>query len=193
MQTSLSALERQRGLIEAFMRTNDKNLALAEKISDSVTRSDVPALNRLLLPFRLQVSGAEDVAALNAAIRIAVNETARVLTSATGAGVLSDTARQELEELLNKEMTPTMVKRVIGVFRQDMINRQTSYDDQRAQIQETIRTANPGTTGAVISPTTPAPGRIPAERLPDPKGLKEGQTAGSGKYIIRNKQWQLSQ
>ena len=41
-------------------------------------------------------------------------------------------------------------------------------------------------------PTTEKKGQVPTDRLPDPKGLKEGQTAGGGKYIVTNGIWMLA-
>lgn len=35
-------------------------------------------------------------------------------------------------------------------------------------------------------------GTVPTDRLPSPKGLKDGQTAGGSKYIIRNGKWALA-
>jgi hypothetical protein len=34
-------------------------------------------------------------------------------------------------------------------------------------------------------------GKVPTDRLPDTKGLKEGQTAGKGKYIVKDGKWQV--
>lgn len=142
LAAELKNLQKVRGPVEAFSRTADKNLTLAEGLSDAVERSDIPMLNKLLMPFGQQVRGRDDIAGLNAAIQVAINETARTLNSATAGGVVSDSARHEIEAIMNSKMNPAQIRRVSSILRQDMKNRFDSYDEQENAIMEQMALAS---------------------------------------------------
>lgn len=187
LKRSMGQLEAQRGTMEAWMRTADKNLQLIDGIVDAVEKSDIPALNKLLIPYKMQVQGKADVAGLQAAIRVGVNETARVLSSATGAGMVTDSQRQEQESLLNVNQTPAQIRSVIGVLRREMNNRQTSYNEQRQSIQDTIQSTVGGratpTSGQQLAPT-PA-----GSQRPSASGgfsSQEAQAAASVKSALQS-------
>jgi len=149
LRGELAAVMKTRGLVEAFSQTAAKNLRDAERLSQQVDRTGSPMINKWLLAGRKAWSGDPGVAEFDAAVRTAIAETARVLNSANATGVLSDTARREIEEMLNTALTKEQFVRVVERLHKEMENRRTSYTDQVQAIQEeTKRAAGP----------TPTPG-----------------------------------
>ena len=144
----LSQLQGQRGKIMAFVNTTEKNLAVVESMSQQVHRTGVPMLNAWINAGKRAITGDPDLAAYDGAIRTAINEYAKVISSATGGGVTSDTARKEVEEMLNSAMTADQVASVLSLLRTEMGNRATGYDDQIKVITDTIR----GLEGSGIKP-----------------------------------------
>ena len=137
-QTELNKLQGQRGIVMAFAETADKNLGLVEKLSDTVGRTGVPILNKWVLAGKRSVAGDPETAKFDAAIRTAINEFAKVTSSATGGQVTSDSARKEVESMLNTAQTPEQVKQVISTLRQEMGNRKAGYDDQINMVKSAI-------------------------------------------------------
>jgi hypothetical protein len=122
----------------AFAETADKNLGLVEKLSDTVGRTGVPILNKWVLAGKRSVAGDPETAKFDAAVRTAINEYSKVTSSATGGQVTSDSARKEVESMLNTAQTPEQVKQVIGLLRQEIGNRKSGYDDQINMVKSAI-------------------------------------------------------
>ena len=134
----LGSLQSQRGKVMAFAATAEKNLALAGKLSEKVGRTGVPVINRWVVAGKRSIAGDPDVASFDAALRTAINEYARVTSSATGGGVTSDQARKEVENILNSAQTPQQVKAVIATLHKEIGNRKAGYDEQIQFIKDSI-------------------------------------------------------
>lgn len=147
-KAELTKLLSQRGPLMAFAATADKNLAVAESLSERVDRSGSPVLNRWFLAGR-RATGDPDVAAFDTAVRVAINEFAKVTSSATGGGVTSDTARKEVETMLNAAQTPKQFKAVVKTLRQEMENRKQGYEEQIQVIQQGLGGTAPKAQGGV--------------------------------------------
>jgi hypothetical protein len=131
---ALNQITKQKDMILAFESTADKNLDIAQKLSDKVDRTGIPVVNRYLLAGKKSLTGDVDVAKFDAAIRTAINEYARVTSSVTGGGVTSDSARREVEDLLSKAQTKDQIIGVIQTLKQEMGNRKAGYDEQITDI-----------------------------------------------------------
>lgn len=143
-RNELSRLQSQRGSVMAFAKTADLNLKLAGELSEKVGRSGIPVLNRWLLAGKRSLQGDTDVVRFDAAVRTAINEYARVTTTVTGGGITSDTARKEVESMLNSAQTPQQVQAVLKTLEQEIENRRTGYDEQITSIKDSITNmANP--------------------------------------------------
>jgi hypothetical protein len=139
-KNELSKLQSQRGTVMAFARTAEKNLDLALKLSEKVDRTGSPVINRWLLAGKRSVAGDPDVSAFDAALRTGINEYAKVTSSATGGGVTSDSARKEVESMLNASQTKEQIKSVMeNVLRKDLKNRETGYDEQIRFIMDALK------------------------------------------------------
>ena len=71
----------------------------------------------------------------DAAVRTAINEYAKVTSSATGGSVTSDSARKEVESMLNSAQTPEQVTAVTKLLRQEMGNRKAGYNKQIEEVK----------------------------------------------------------
>jgi hypothetical protein len=136
-QGELNKLQAQRGQIMAFAKNAAKEFDMVEKLSGEVGRSGSPLINRWIVAGK-KATGDPDAAKFHAVVQTAVSEYAKVMSSATGTGVTSDSARKEAQEMLNTAQTPEQVKGVLKILRQGIENRRTSYDDQINGIKSAI-------------------------------------------------------
>lgn len=147
----LKRLQGQRGVVMSFANTAEKNLGLVSDLSEKVDRTGIPVINRWLLAGKKSLAGDPDVAKLDAAVRTAINEYARVTSSATGGGVTSDQARKEVESMLSSAQTKEQMKEVIKLLRQEMGNRKAGYDQQIETIKNGIAGGGAKTEGPTQS------------------------------------------
>jgi hypothetical protein len=134
-QTELTTIQKQRGIVMSFANTAEKNLSLVDQLSSQVGRTGVPVVNRWLLAGKRSLAGDPEVAKFDAAVRTAINEYAKVTSSATGGSVTSDSARKEVESMLNSAQTPEQVTAVTKLLRQEMGNRKAGYNKQIEEVK----------------------------------------------------------
>ncbi len=125
-----TTLKRNASMIKTFARTTDANLAIVEKFSEKTDRSGSPAINRWYMAGMKKVAGDEDVAVLDAAMYTAATEYAKVVSTVTGGGVSTDTARKEAYDILNSALSKGQVKEVTKLLRAEMKNRILSYNEE---------------------------------------------------------------
>lgn len=164
----LKKLQAQRGVVMAFADTADKNLDLVSSLSDKVSRTGIPVLNKWLNSGKRSVAGDPELSQFDAALRTAVNEYAKVTSSASGGGVTSDSARKEVDALLNAAQTPEQVKSVIGTLKKEMGNRRSGYDNQISSIMGNLS----GTPHDASEPP------------PVPDGMRLQKNAKTGQYRL---------
>lgn len=132
-QSELTRLQSQRGPVIAFMNTAEHHLARAEQLSQAVDRTEIPVLNNWLLSGQTNWTGNPQTAQLAAVTRLATAEVAKVISSATGGGgVVSDSARKEVEDVLRPAMAKGQFSAVVGALRSLMHDRASGYDQQIA-------------------------------------------------------------
>ena len=109
--------------------------------------------------------GSADQAAFETARTTALTEIAKVLSSAqAGSGVLSDSARHEVEGLIKPDATLAQITAAANILKTDMANRHDSYATQIKDIQQRIGGKKAGGEGE-LKPThkyNPATGKIEA-------------------------------
>lgn len=138
LSSALTELEKRKANILAFSNTTEKNLAVAEELSGEVGRTGIPVVNRWINAGKRSLTGDPSLAKFDASIRTAVNEFAKVTSSATGGGVTSDQARKEVEDMLNAAQTPEQVKEVIGLLRREMENRRAGFDEEEKSLKASM-------------------------------------------------------
>ena len=141
-------------MIGSFEQTAQKNADIVLNLLDKGSaKSGVPVLNAWIQAGRRSVTGDPNVSAFDTALTTFKNEYARVVNSATGGGVTTDSARQEIEHILNAAQTPEQVRAAIAVAKRDMANRTSSLNEAKTNLGATIR----GSAGAKPAPAAGLP------------------------------------
>lgn len=134
-QVGLSALVKQQQMVGAFEKTAIKNLDLALERGSKVDRTGSPLINKGIIAFNQGVRGDPETASFVNALIAARTEYAKVLSGATGAQGITDSARHEAEDLFSKATSQETLGAVIATAKQEMANRMSSFDEQKAELQ----------------------------------------------------------
>src|SRR6266576_951292 len=127
---SLKKLQGNLDSVSAFEKTAKKNLDLFLQQAKKVVDSGSPFINTPLRQIDKNIVGNADMPAYDAARQVAINEIAKVTSSPGLTGVLSDSARKEVEAFIPEKATLKQAYRVAQILTQDMANRHQSYDEQ---------------------------------------------------------------
>lgn len=141
-QNSLSKIQSNFDQVSAFENTAGKNLDLFLQTAKPVLDSGSPWINQPLRSVASGALGSADQAAFNAARQTAVTEIAKVLNSSNASGVLSDSARHEVEGLIGPNATLRQIASAANILKQDMANRHQAYQEQIGDIQGRMRTGS---------------------------------------------------
>ena len=141
---SLKKLQTNFDQVQAFEATAQKNMDLlqqtAQKIPDLGSRfANVPV--RML---NSQMLGTDNMAAFKTALNTAQTEAAKVLNSSNASGILSDSARHELQSIIDGNMPYSAMVASLNTLKQDMGNRTQSYQMQIQDIQTRIKGSGNG-------------------------------------------------
>jgi hypothetical protein len=132
---SLKKMQTNFDNVTAFENTAGKNLDTFLKTAKGVIDSGSPLINSPLRSVSDRMAGSDKQAAFNAARATALTEISKVLNSSNASGVLSDSARHEVGELIGPNATLKQVYAAANILKQDMANRRTSYQDQINEIK----------------------------------------------------------
>lgn len=164
---ALKKVQTQYDTMTGFENTALKNLDLFIEKAKAVPDLGARFANTPLRMITGKMIGDENQAALNAARITASREAAKVLSSATGAGVLSDSQAKEVDDIVNGNLPlPAMIK-TVETLKQDMANRHQGYQDDIATIKQRIG-AKPATT-PTAQPAAPQPGGFDWSKMPEHK------------------------
>ncbi len=149
-QASLVKLQPQADALEAFSNTAGKNLAQFLQQAQKIVSTGSPLINTPLRAISANIMGDPNMAAFNAARTVVLPEFARIIANPNMTGALSDSARKEIEGILNGNATLAQITNVTNILMQDAANRRTSTQEQIRDIKSRISAA-PGS-GGVSSP-----------------------------------------
>ena len=121
--SALTQNEKDLQAITPYKEMLDKNVNIAETLSRKAIASNSALANRSLNWLRKNVGDNPDVNEYLAQIRIVSTEAARVLNTPRLVGQLTDSARQEMEEIVNGEMPLKSTKAVLERMKSDGSNR----------------------------------------------------------------------
>lgn len=157
-QDSLKKLQGNFDQVSAFENTAGKNLDVFLNQAKGVIDTGSPWLNTPLRQLSEKMVGSQNMAAFNAARTTALTEIAKVLNSSNASGVLSDSARKEVSDLIGPNATLNQIYQAAAILKQDMHNRHQSYQDQIADIQKRLSSPGAGNGGAAGSAAGSTPG-----------------------------------
>lgn len=150
---ALGSLQDQFSKVSAFENTAGKNLDVFLKQAGKVIDSGSPWINNPLRSVDAKALGDTDQVAFNTARTTALTEIAKVLNSPTGAGVLSDSARHEVEGLIGADATLKQIVSAANILKQDMANRHESYAQEIGNLQKAVGGKGAGSQSAAQQPT----------------------------------------
>jgi hypothetical protein len=167
-QASLQKLQTNFDQVQAFEQTAKKNMDLLQQ-----TMKGIPDLGARFLnvPARMitgNMIGTENMARFKTALNVAQTEAAKVLNSSTGTGILSDSARHELQQIIDGSLPLGAMVASLDTLRSDMDNRTAAYNEQIGDIKGRLSGAAkpPGggqTQGAPLTITLPSGKKVTIE------------------------------
>jgi hypothetical protein len=166
---ALKQVQKQFDTMNAFEGTALKNLKLyadtAKKIPDLGARfANIPL--RMITGHMI---GTDNMAALNAARQTASSEVAKVLSSATGSGVLSDSQKKEAQDVIDGNLPLSATLKVVETLEQDMANRHQSYQEDinaiRGRLGAKPQTSPQGDGGSASTTGSTVPKSLTAAQI----------------------------
>lgn len=159
-KSSLAGLQKNFDQVSAFENTAGKNLDLFLKTAQPIVDSGSPWINKPLRAIAQGALGSADQVAFNAARQTAVTEIAKVLNSSNASGVLSDSARGEVQSMIGPDATMKQIVGAANILKQDMANRHQAYQEQINDIKSrgvkagdnSTQSAPPKSTGGYVPP-----------------------------------------
>lgn len=156
-QANKASLKNVQGTLDtlsAFENSGLKNLKMFTDAAAQIPDTGIPWLN---VPVRMldeKLVGDQNMSVVNAARQIGLREIARVTNDPKLSGVLSDSARKEVQDFSPTNATLPQIIAVAKTLQQDMANVHSSLSDQRDAINNRIGTnptAKPAGGGAASS------------------------------------------
>lgn len=154
---SLNKITPQYDAIVAFEKTAVRNGEMLKTLADKVDTTGVPVVERWIRAGRKSVAGDTDVAKFDAQIQIYRTEAARILVNPNLTGVLSDSARHEIEAFLPSSATAPQIRNVVDLLKNDFDFRKAGLEEQISSIRTRMRgrVAPSGATPDAAAPQQP--------------------------------------
>jgi hypothetical protein len=138
-QQAMGQLSKQQQMVGAFEKNAIRNADIAVSMSDKVSRTGVPVLNRWILAGQKSITGDVDVAKFHQANETFVNEYAKIMSGSMGNTVVSDSLRKETHEMLATKNTPEQYRAVVDQMKVEMGNRMKGFDEQMSELKGGIK------------------------------------------------------
>ncbi len=150
---ALANIQKMEAGAAAYEDKAQKQLDIVDSLSDKVTRTKYPILNRAILAGQTEILGDPDATLLLNAIQTASTEYAKIVMGGTGsAQALSDTAAKESKKLLNSAMSAGTLKKATALMRTEMGLTMNGFGASRKYILDNMKQA-----GGVPQAATQAP------------------------------------
>ncbi len=142
---SLTNITKQLDGISAYEKTALKNLDVFLTQAKGIKDTGSPYLNTPVRKLDERLLGSPQMTAFQTARMVVLPEFARIITNPNLTGILSDSARKEIEELVKGDATLPQIEAAAKVLKQDAANRRESLSVQRDAIQGRMRGSQGGT------------------------------------------------
>lgn len=161
-QASLAKMTQSYDAIVAFEQTAVRNGEILKALAQKVDATGVPAAERWIRAGRQAIAGDADVAQFMAQMQVYRTEAARILTNPNLTGVLSDTARKEIEEFMKGGASAKQIVAVVDLMKRDFGNRKITLEQQISDIRDRLeKNISPGEQQARPVPPAVAPPAAP--------------------------------
>lgn len=152
-KASLTALQRTRDSVTAFEKTALRNIDIFLETTKKAIDTGSPLINQPVRTVAGTLFGSKNLAAFNAARTIALTESAKVLNNPNLSGVLSDSARKEVESLLSPNATVGQAYAVFNLLKNEMKGRTGYLDETIAEIKGRGKAGSSNTAPAPLTAT----------------------------------------
>lgn len=136
---SLAAMQKMYDSATAFESTALKNSDILKRTLAGVGETGSPLFNRVLRSSAKTLAGDPQMAKFATALAVVQPEFARILSSPTMVGQLTDQARKEMETIVSPDATVQQILGSLDVLRQDADNRRAAYSAGLNIIRDRIR------------------------------------------------------
>ena len=136
---SLNKITPQYDAITSFDKTAIRNGKILVELADKVDTTGVPVVERWIRAGRKSIGGDPDVAKFDAQMNLYRAEAARILTQPNLTGVLTDTARKEMEHVIGNSASATQIREVVSLLERDFNNRKETLEEQIGAIRARMR------------------------------------------------------
>jgi hypothetical protein len=135
---ALNAVTKDLAAIKPFAEMLDKNVVIAKNLAQQVIASDTRLANKPLNWLRQNAADYPQTAEFLAQVRFVQTEAARVLNNPRLVGQLTDSARREMEAVVNGDMPLNSFNAVMDRIVSDSGNRISSMVDQQQRLKTSI-------------------------------------------------------
>lgn len=137
-KSSLKDQIAQKHAISQFENTAVKNADVAIDLVNKVDTTGIPVAERWLRAGMKAVAGDTDVTNFDFQIGVLVPEIAKIITNPTLRGILSDSARQEAQALIDHNITANQLKELIPLMKNDFKRRSQAIDEEILTTEKSI-------------------------------------------------------
>jgi hypothetical protein len=138
-RASLAKLQTFSDSVSAFEQTAEKNMDLLQSTAKDIPQLGTKFANTPVRMLNADMIGTANMAKFHTALNVAQTEAAKVLNNPSSSAVLSDSARKDLQELINGNMTYPAMVGSLDTLKQDMKNRTASNNAAIKTIQDRIK------------------------------------------------------
>jgi len=160
-QAALTQNTKDLAMLQPYVAMLDQNAEITKKLAQKAIATHAALANKPLNWLRVNAADSPDVAEYLAQIEIVKNEATRVISNPRLVGQMTDTARQEIETVINGSMPMNATERVLDRIKNDGERRIGTMQAQQQQLQATLKEMFPtgsGTSGGAAG--MPKPGEV---------------------------------
>lgn len=157
---SLSVLTQNKASVEAFSKTALKNADMLEKSLDSIPDTGTMWGNQAGRYFATHL-GSDAMSKYRAALETVTPELTRILSTATAGGVaITNSQKADVQAALSPNYTKKQMQSALALFRAELANRGSSYDEEIRMIEGRLQQAPGQTSGDRVWVRDPSTGRL---------------------------------
>jgi len=129
--STLTRLTQSQSAIRSFENTALRNGEMLVELAKKVDRTGIPVVERWTRAGRKAILGDPDVTRFDAQVQLYRAEVAKILTNPNLTGVLTDTARREVEGFISGGSTAKQIAAVTQLLKRDFKNRDEAIEKER--------------------------------------------------------------
>lgn len=182
---ALNAITKDLAAIRPYKDMLDTNAEILKTLAKDAVATGSPFVNKPINWIEQHAAGDPKMAEFLAQMHFVQSEAARVLQNPRLVGPMTDTAKQELNAVLNGNMSLDQIESVVNRIQSDGNNRINAMENERKTL---INNMTKGSRGNAATPASAAPANSQSGGK-----YQEGQTAtgpGGKKLIFKGGQWQ---